>query len=214
MSLCYVTSSLGLHGHTKLKRVWLYEATSVASQTACLAVSFVLGLLSLCSFPLLFQQRVVLCHVWFLFFVRCMWVMPYQLPHRLTLRMWLWDCREKNVHLSNFSQYNYCHSTNTNAFTVRRTNAYITDTAYLQHVNVGLAEACPNQLVTVNICWASYYEADNHAAQSVCICMHVCIHIHRTLISVGGDVHVVTLILHMEALCEWTHSALMATALL
>lgn len=50
MSLCYVTSSVGLHGHTKLKRVWLYEATSVTSQTACLAVSFVLGLLSLCSF--------------------------------------------------------------------------------------------------------------------------------------------------------------------
>ena len=50
---------------------------------------------------------------------------------------------------SNFSQHDYRYSTNTK-FTVRCTNTYIhtyihTDTARVQHVNVGLAQARPNK---------------------------------------------------------------------
>ena len=52
---------------------------------------------------------------------------------------------------SNFSQRDYRYSTNTK-FTVRRTNTYThtyihTDTACVQHVNVGLAQARPNKII-------------------------------------------------------------------
>ena len=37
-----------------------------------------------------------------------------------------------------------------NAFTVRHINTYIADTACVQHINVGLAQARPNKLVPPN----------------------------------------------------------------
>ena len=98
---------------------------SAAARTARLALSFVLGLLSL-----LFQQRSALCHVRFhvsfspplfagsfaghfkntmvpywrppkLHFENTM--VPCQLPHRFTLRTWLWDYREIQVHFKFFT---------------------------------------------------------------------------------------------------------------
>ena len=73
--------------------------------------------------------------------------LPYELPLRFTLGTW--RCRLHSV-FSNFSQRDYRYSTNTK-LTVRRTNTYIhtyihTDTACVQHVNVGLAQARPNYI--------------------------------------------------------------------
>ena len=62
-------------------------------------------------------------------------------------------CCENYKCIFKFSQRDYRYSTNTK-FTVRRTNTYIhtyihTDTARVQHVNVGLAQARPNNTSTV-----------------------------------------------------------------
>ena len=61
---------------------------------------------------------------------------------------------------SNFSQRDYSYSTNTK-FTVRRTDTYThtyihTDTARVQHVNVGLAQARPNKCARARLITYEY----------------------------------------------------------
>ena len=74
---------------------------------------------------------------------------------------------------SNFSQRNYRYSTNTK-FTVRRTNTYThtyihtdrqTDTARVQHVNVGLAQASPNQCL-MQCCWIDCVVSSERVARA------------------------------------------------
>ena len=146
-----------------------------------LALSFVLGLLNLCSFCS--ASHSVMFDSMFPFLLCCLWsyfaghfentVVPYlQRPkvhynnttvqptnYLLDLcREHGWDWHEKYtscIILSHFSQHNYCYSTNANVFTVWRMKTYIhTDTTCIQHVNVGLAQACPNNRRSWNL-WDS-----------------------------------------------------------
>ena len=72
ISDCSDNSAVVSPSHTPFNGKWLHETTSPAARAACLVLSFVLCLFSLC---LLFQQDGTLCHVCFyvLFILHCLW---------------------------------------------------------------------------------------------------------------------------------------------
>ena len=149
------------------------KTTSAAAWPARLCFPFCPGLTQPVFFALLFQWHSVLscltlcfsfrllCYLWGTLRVTLRtrlchiydprsftsWTSISTIPLRFTLGTWLWEIQ---VYFSNFSQRDYWYSTNTTYLQYDiRIHAYIlTDTACVQHVNVGLAQARPNQYST------------------------------------------------------------------
>ena len=76
-----------------------------------------------------------------------LWKFSYQLPLRFTLETWLWEIRTRLSLFSNFHNQLSLF----NKYETKCTNTYVhtyirTDTTCVQHINVGLAQACPNKL--------------------------------------------------------------------
>ena len=121
----------------------LFQWHSVLS---CLTLCFSFRLLCYLWGTLRVTLRTRLCHI---YDPRSFtsWTSISTIPLRFTLGTWLWEIQ---VYFSNFSQRDYWYSTNTTYLQYDiRIHAYIlTDTACVQHVNVGLAQARPNQYST------------------------------------------------------------------